>query len=112
MYKYLHRFLSRGDHKRAQTKPQNAHRKNQELFVSLVDFSCASLWALFEVVNARVGMVETPVEPVVFKHEYFLQLLSGERAGSCFAFEVPGAASFRVDQLKSTTLSLLKELQS
>src|SRR6185369_11212707 len=67
---------------------------------------------LMEIVDAGVGMVEAPVEPVILEDEHLLQFFSGQRSASRFAFEVPGAPGFRVDQLDSATVSFLKELQS
>ena len=57
-------------------------------------------------------MVEPPVKPVILEHEHFLQLLSCQWAGDRLAFEVPGAASLGVDQLKATAVRLLKEFQA
>src|SRR5215212_5848242 len=66
---------------------------------------------LIEIVNARVWMIEPPIEPVILQREHFLQLPASERSRYRLSFEVPGAIRFRIDHLKLTTTHLLKELQ-
>jgi hypothetical protein len=43
-------------------------------------------------------MIDSPVEPEIFQDKNFLQLTPCEWARSRFAFKVPGAAGFGVNQ--------------
>src|SRR5688572_416883 len=87
---------------------------NQQLH-SCPSFSAIRYLTRSKVVERRVGMIEPPVEPVVFEHKNLLQLTSSERSGDRFAFEVPGAAGFGIDQLERVVrrfvIFLSKELQ-
>src|SRR5688572_20514390 len=65
-----------------------------------------------DVVNGRVRMIDPPVKPVVFQYKYLLQLLPCEQSAGGFAFEVPRAAGFTVNQMQHGVLSdLFEKLQ-
>src|SRR5688572_4348026 len=68
-----------------------------------------------KLVERCVGMIEPPVEPVIFENKNLLQLTSSERSGDRFAFEVPGAGGFGIDQFEPVVrrliLFLSKQLQ-
>ena len=65
-----------------------------------------------ELIDCCIRVVNTPVEPVIFEDKHLLQLAARERTTGRFAFEIPGAACFRVNQLELRVLVVLflKEL--